>query len=260
MKDAILKPCLGLLLAFVLSTVAAQQGVVSAGGDFSGTGGSMSLSTGLTDFYFYESSAGNLQFGLQHASPFSEGEPDEHVYLFQMVIGDEENSCFAALQSITLAGDGRTFVVESGGRADLISAGKIIMMYGTKVEPGGYLHARITTDGTFCPEPDKHFLAATQADQPVTTGDFPNMEQPETFFKVYPNPTSGRFTLEMNLFQTTNKVIVEVYGMRGERILSEEITPGQYVHAFSLMGHLPGVYIIRVLNGDRFGVGKVIKR
>ena len=260
MKYILFKPCLGLLLALAMSTVAAQQGVVSAGGDFSGTGGSMSLSTGRTDFYFYESSAGSLQFGLQHASPFTGELPPDEELLQGLTIADGESSCFAALMIMTTAGGGETFLVESGGRADLIAAGKIIMMYGTKVEPGGYLHARITTDGTFCPEPDKHFLAATQADQSVTTDDFPNMKQPETFFMVFPNPTTGRFTLEMNLFDTAKKTIVEIYGMRGERILREEIPGDIYQHSLTLEGQLPGIYIIRVAGGDQVGVQRIIKR
>jgi len=262
-----IKTLIVLLLILINSSLHlfSQQSVVSAGGDFTGSGGSMSFSTGLTDFYFYESAAGSLQFGLQHAFLFTGDLPPDEELLQDMTIADGESSCFAALMIITTAGDGETFLVESGGRADLISAGKIIMLHGTKVELGGALHARITTDGTFCPEPDKHFLTASVMETDdvalASTNDdiLPAMQ--ENFFRVYPNPTTGRFTLELShLADISEKALAEIYGMRGERVLREEITSGQHLHEFSLEGKLPGIYIIRVMSGNQYGVGRIIKR
>jgi len=54
----------------------AQQGVVATGGDAEGPGGTMSSSTGLTDFYVIESEQFSLQFGLQQTYMDIEVPPD----------------------------------------------------------------------------------------------------------------------------------------------------------------------------------------
>jgi hypothetical protein len=53
------------MLLFAVGQLLAQQGNVAAGGDASGSGGSMSYSIGQSDFLYYNSAYGNLSFGLQ---------------------------------------------------------------------------------------------------------------------------------------------------------------------------------------------------
>ncbi len=53
------------LMGFGVIASYAQQGVVSAGGEATGSGGTMSFSTGQTDFQFYDAEAGSLHYGLQ---------------------------------------------------------------------------------------------------------------------------------------------------------------------------------------------------
>lgn len=129
----------------------AQQSVVSAGGDFTGAGGTMSFSAGLPDFCFYETEHGNLQLGMQQA--FFDSTPEEipdELDVDDTTLSDGDNGCFNALQTITTGGDGKIFVVENGAMAELIAGNNIRMLPGTTVRPDGYLHARITTDGSFC--------------------------------------------------------------------------------------------------------------
>ena len=45
----------------------AQQGVVSTGGEATGAGGSVQRSTGLTDFRYYFSQDGSVQYGIQQS-------------------------------------------------------------------------------------------------------------------------------------------------------------------------------------------------
>lgn len=64
-----------IILALLISIplfLHAQQGVVATGGDATGSGGTMSSSTGLTDFYEIQSEQFSLQFGLQH--PYKDAE------------------------------------------------------------------------------------------------------------------------------------------------------------------------------------------
>jgi hypothetical protein len=53
------------ILLFAAGQLLAQQGNVAAGGDASGSGGSMSYSIGQNDFLYFDSGNGNLSFGLQ---------------------------------------------------------------------------------------------------------------------------------------------------------------------------------------------------
>ncbi len=255
---------------FYTSQGFAQQSVVAAGGDFSGTGGTMSFSTGLPDFYYYEEvGAGSLQFGVQHA--FFVMLPDdieENLDVPNTNLADGDTECFNALQTITTGGDGNTFVVESGALAELIAGNNIRMLDGTKVVAGGYLHARITTDGTFCDTDKQETMAPLAAtadkteDISLTAFDdvFDSLKK-ETLFRVYPNPTTGLFTLELSsdYMEPMQEMTVEVYGIRGERVLSEKVSADQ-PHVFNLSDRQPGIYLIRVVSGDQMGIQRIIKR
>jgi hypothetical protein len=77
------------------------------------------------------------------------------------------------------------------------------------------------------------------------------------FFKVYPNPTTGMFNLELSEFTST--ITVEIYGLMGEQILRQEVS-GYQLYEFDLSRQPRGIYIIRVLNGDEIGVERVIRQ
>jgi hypothetical protein len=76
-----------LLLASMLlmGIVHAQQAVVSAGDDFNTGTYSISSSTGLPDFAYYQNSQGSIQFGVQQKNP-SVPLSDYSVYLVIMLI------------------------------------------------------------------------------------------------------------------------------------------------------------------------------
>ncbi len=270
MKYLLCKTFPGLLLVLVLSTVTAQQSVVSAGGDFTGTGGTMSFSTGLPDFYNYEEvGAGSLQFGVQHA--FFDMPPvdiPENLAVPNTTLADGDMACFNALFTITTGGEGNVFLVESGALAELIAGNSIRMLDGTTVVSGGYLRARITTDGTFC-DTDKQETMAPLAVTAQKTEDtslsafdeaFDSLKK-ETLFRVYPNPTAGMFTLELHADYNKpgQQMSVEIFGMRGERVLIEKVA-ADLPHLFSLADRQPGVYIVRVVSGHQTSIARIIKR
>ncbi len=249
----------------------AQQSVVSAGGDFSGSGGTMGFSTGLPDFYFYEEvGAGSLQFGVQHA--FYDIPPvdvPENLAVPNTTLADGNMACFNALAVITTGGEGKAFLVEANASAELIAGNSIRMLDGTTVVAGGYLHARITTDGIFC-DPDKQMptmaplAASAEKVEYVTLSAKKDAFDPilaQALFRVYPNPTTGLFTLELSsdYMEPMQEMTVEVYGMRGERVFCEKVTCDQ-PHLFSLSDRQPGIYIIRVFSGGVVGVQRIMKR
>ncbi len=175
-----------------------------------------------------------------------------------IIVPDGEVVCFNATQTIITAGNNTYFIVEGGGSATLIAGQSIRMLPGTLVEHGGYLHARITLDQEYCGAPVAKLLDEP-ADLPLAGQILPDAPGKETLFKVYPNPTSGAFTLELNDGFVDAKVTVEVYGLRGERIISEDL-PSMHQHVFTLENQLPGIYIVRVTAGERTDQLRIMKR
>lgn len=266
-----IKPLLFTLLASAafITAAHAQQGVSSAGGDITGAGGTMSFSTGQTDFMYFSSEAGSIQFGLQQVFFFEDADDPEvpaNQTLSTNDLNQGEAQCFGATQNIVLAGGSDTFIVEAGTGVELIAGNSIRMLPGTKVEPGGYMHARITSsDGPFC-DIEEPMVASLQNDDlaghetyqgPLYEPGNEAMEKP--FFRVYPNPTSGDFTVEITAGNADLPYTIEVYGMRGEVIIrNDRLTNWQ--HQLSLEGQQPGLYMIRVQQGDQAGVERIIKR
>ncbi|TVR44746.1 MAG: T9SS C-terminal target domain-containing protein [Bacteroidia bacterium] len=260
------------LLIFLLFACAglphaqAQQGAVAAGGEITGPGGSLSFSTGQTDFMFFSSEAGSIQFGLQQVF-FFDDEPQVPLtrHLTTADIFQGEDLCFDATHTITLAGGSDTFIVEDGTSVDLIAGYRIRMLPGTRVEHGGHLHARISPEGVFC-DVEEPIVVAMQAGEQETTAyqeplNMPGEEPSEKpLFRVYPNPTSGDFTVELNHTGLPGQpVTIEIIGMRGEVVMRYDLSL-QRDYQLSLQGHQPGLYVVRVQSGDQFGIERIIKR
>ena len=255
------------LLSSGLLSAYAQQGVVAAGGKATGSGGTMSFSTGQTDFMHFSSEAGSIQFGLQQHF-FFEDDDAEFPLTRQLTTGDisqGEDQCFDAAETIILAGGGDTFIVDANTGVDLIAGESIRMLPGTRVEHGGYMHARITSSsGPFC-DVEEAIVATmegyapeqTASQEPLTTNELDNPDKP--FFKVYPNPTTGEFMVEIIYGYTDAAYTIKVYGMRGEVIIHNVRLTGLQQH-LSLQGRQPGLYMVRVQRGHDVHVERIIKR
>ncbi len=266
MKSQIL--VLSLFALFVcISPAYAQQGVIAAGGEATGTGGTMSFSTGQTDFMYFSSETGSIQFGLQQVLFFDdvEGVPKQR-FLTNENLFQGEDQCFDAFETIILAGGGDTFIVEDGTGVELIAGQNILMLPGTMVEYGGYMHARITSNtGPFCDVPEP-IVASLHVDIPENRSYqeplfIPGNEKSEkAFFWVYPNPTKGDFTVEMLDHDMIGKAIsIEILSMRGE-IVFRFNDINRFQHELSLHGYQPGLYMVRVQSGDNIGIERIIKR
>jgi hypothetical protein len=173
--------------------------------------------------------------------------------------GSGQEVCYNATQTITVAGNGSAFTVENGGTANLIAGHNIIMLPGTVVHHGGKLHAWITTDDSYCENlpPVVAQLVDNEEDiqreeQLIATGRRQSL-------LVYPNPTSGIFTLEIPEADEESMLIIEVYTMIGENILHTEL-PVQHSYKIDLTGRQPGMYIVRVIHGKEMDFVKVIKK
>ena len=159
--------------------------------------------------------------------------------------------CFSATETITVAGNETYFIVENGGRATM-AAGKNILYYpGTLVNEGGFLSGYIDTTGLYC-------LAHPPA--AIVTGSREQGQgRQETFFRIYPNPTEGEFTLELNGYDPSEKISVSLYSMKGEKMISAVISD-ERKHEFSLSGKPSGLYLIRVVAGVNSSSLRIVKQ
>jgi hypothetical protein len=134
----------------------------------------------------------------------------------------------------------------------MIAGVNIKYMPGVLVTSGGYMHGSVVPGGPFCiTSPLVKSANAEEIAAPVVV-----LEQ--SFFKIYPNPTTGIFTLGQKGEKQTGNVHVEIFGLRGERVMTAEMI-GERKHEFSLSGMPVGLYFVKVIAGDNVETIKLIK-
>lgn len=172
--------------------------------------------------------------------------------LENITIGSGQSNCYNA-QIIHVAGSGTYFNVEDGGSAILVAGQQINLYPGTVVQPGGYLWAYIST-------PPLCSGSGSLAENIMDVAELDGIRNPEPgFFSVYPNPFSEKFTLELASGFESSYIAVRLSGMMGNEILKEEIS-GTGKRIYSLSGYPAGMYILRVVAGERSGTVKIIKQ
>lgn len=167
------------------------------------------------------------------------------------VTGDVTSTvCYNATGTITVAGSG-SFTVQSGGSATFIAGGNIIYLPGTKVFAGGYMHGYIST--TYC-------SVSKSPAGPVaeTGGEEMQMNLSHASFTLYPNPTTGNFTLVQKGDRQYDNVKVEIYSMRGDKVLTSQMI-GEKQHEFVTSGLPAGLYFVKLVAEDYTETIKLIK-
>ena len=151
--------------------------------------------------------------------------------------------------------NGTIYEVMAGGSVIDIAGTNILFETGTKVNLGGYLWGHIYM-GSWCLPPNP-ILAPV-----FTTGGVGNQVTEavsNSFFRIYPNPSPGKFTLELKGDVPATAVHVEIFGILGDRILTREMVLDRK-QEFSLAVQPTGVYVIHVISGLNSVTEKIIKR
>lgn len=165
------------------------------------------------------------------------------------------DTCFNALQVITVAGGGTTFTVQNGGNATFIAGQRISYLPGTTVMNGGHMHGYITTTAQFCGS-----LPPAIVSTPVQAGGIAGMSENliGQTIRLYPNPTDGSFTVDQRNSDAAGISMVEIYQMNGIRILSRTF---DNVHRckFDITGLPTGMYFVHIRTGESTSVEKLIK-
>jgi hypothetical protein len=163
-------------------------------------------------------------------------------------IHNNETECYDATNVITVS----DFIVETGGSATLIAGEIIHFMPDLVASPGGYLHGYITTTGGYCTNQSPAVAAVVAGEHEALSGVV------ESWFKFYPNPSTGNFTLEFQGAEIPAEVQVEIYGMYWEKIL-QTVMRREKRRTFCIESVPSGIYIIRIRKGTESVTGKIVK-
>jgi hypothetical protein len=168
-----------------------------------------------------------------------------------------EDYIFTAGDEFCIEADGiiiKNVIIEGGADVTFVAKNSIKIQPDTDIS--GRFHALIDDSGNYClNEPGLMALATDEDPQPILSG----INKDGSLFRVFPNPTPGMFTLELRDAGESATIIVEIYNMLGDRILSSQL-PLADQYQFDLSERQSGIYLIRVVMGDEVGVGKILKR
>ncbi|MCX6269299.1 MAG: aryl-sulfate sulfotransferase [Bacteroidetes bacterium] len=176
-----------------------------------------------------------------------------NLILADSTIASGQSSCFNAKTMITVGGIGGPFQVEAGGSATLIAGQSISFIPSAAVYQSGYLRAYISLTNEYCttssaPLPAVgHNLGAESQGGPE-----------EIFFKAYPNPTSGKITLEISDGRECATTLVQVMSMHGD-IVYRGVFQRLVRKEISLGNSAPGLYFIRAVRGSQTYNIKIVK-
>ncbi|MCX6303735.1 MAG: T9SS type A sorting domain-containing protein [Bacteroidetes bacterium] len=166
-------------------------------------------------------------------------------------VGETNINCYNAANTITVAGGGNFFNVQSGGSATFIAWQKISFLPGTTVSNGGYMHGYIAP-GTYCAAPALPIMAAGAGES------VPNTRADLASFSIFPNPTTGNFTLVQKGAKLYDKVNIELYSIHGEKVACERMI-GEKSHDFGLSTMPAGLYFVKVVADGYVETIKLVK-
>jgi hypothetical protein len=173
--------------------------------------------------------------------------------LQNVTVANGQSSCYNATQTISVAGNGTTFNVGSGGSATLIAGRSISFLPGTTVNSGGYLWGYITSKGRYCgsvlPPMAPQYLSAVEISMPNSTSSF----------VIYPNPNPGEFALEMGAVKINEHLKIRVFNFLGREIPAKSIRI-KTGYSININDQPNGIYLVRVVADGFDQTEKVVKQ
>jgi hypothetical protein len=163
--------------------------------------------------------------------------------------------CYDALQTIYVAGDGTNVTIQSGADVTLIAGLNIFLLPGTFVQSGAEFFAAITSTGNFCSSFQSAIVSnpILQEEEDI----MPALSSDGQMFKIYPNPTSGRFSLQLKQPPEEQSPHITISNMMGNMLIQHKLEGSDHFE-FDLSGQDPGIYIIYLESGSLTEVYKLV--
>ncbi len=170
-------------------------------------------------------------------------------------IANDDNLCFDATSTIYVTD---TNVIQSGGYVRFVAGNRIVFGIGSyHVTGNGQIEAEITETGDYCTQPSSMLAVVPENNEYVEIPEQAAASKP--YYKIYPNPTTGTFTLELEEYDQQMEVMVGIFSMMGEMVLQIRMT-GEDRHIYDLSGQADGMYLIKILYNDKMSITKIIKQ
>ena len=182
----------------------------------------------------------------------------ENQLVFDTIIVDGENSCFNANNDIIVAGDENLVEIQDGASVNFIAENSIVFLPGFRANNGSYAHAYITLDGSFCDDLSSLIVSAqfeieNRAVQALEIVSKKTCNKGQKM-KVFPNPNSGEFTIQ--LLDFSNEVKLSVYNSLGNMVY--EITTCNEKNTINLSCLNRGIYFVLAADNEVLLTQKVI--
>ncbi len=217
-----------------------SQSVISSGG-FSVQNSSVMISFTIGEVFIGDllNNDLNVSMGFQQPGVNNSNIP-EFRSINNFTLENDETICFDALNTISVT----DLTVQQQATLTLIAGETIKIHPSSIVAHGGNFHAYISND--FCNNPE------VDQSETMITSSFPSS------FKVYPNPFTESFIVEIESQDNNSRSSVELYDLFGKKI-DCYLQIDKY-KTFNNIRIPKGVYIIRVINGNTIEVKKLIKK
>nr|HPK04485.1 T9SS type A sorting domain-containing protein [Bacteroidales bacterium] len=203
-----------------------------------------SISDGA-DFRAYIDTTGTY---CQHEGP-------SNIIILDGVVSAIADTCLAAKKRIMVS----DLIIESNAVIKLVAGELVVIHPHTRINSGADFRAYIDTTGTYCHQPESMMVVFDDSEEITDQKSIFHKEKSNQFFSLFPNPTAGTFTLQLNDAEETTAITVDIYSLIGELIVQTQLA-GKQQYEFDLRGRPDGVYLIRVLRGKEVGVDKLIKQ
>jgi hypothetical protein len=251
--------CLSIVLIASLFSIQlpAQETFLGSGGNGTGSGGTFSFSFGQFAYQTFFEASSSVEQGVQH--PFEIDIVPSLFSLFDSTVHTGENSCFNALQNITVAGDGHPVTIQDRAVANFIAGQSIRFLPGFTAQSGSTVHGYITPDNNFC----DGYLTSSIVQVPPEEKDV-EIAAPESTIEdispgmqvnLYPNPNNGRFKIDLINFE--NRATVSVYNLVGSVFYQSGLRQTTQ-NEINLPWLRKGIYFVRVTCDSKQFVKKII--
>ncbi len=179
-----------------------------------------------------------------------------------------QTECFDATNTIFVAGSGTNVDILSGGTATFIAGNKVIFDPGFHSHTGSHSLAYITTTSNYCnQQPMMSANVNTQELQEVETviiseilhkniDNNDNNDNDDNIPKLFPNPTSGSFTIDFIGKATTAEI--HVLNFQGNRVF-KSICNNQTSADIDISRLGKGMYIVVIKSQTQVLTKKIIK-
>jgi hypothetical protein len=178
------------------------------------------------------------------------------IHLADIVIPEGSDTCFGALQTLSLAGNNSIFTVEAGAIAYLVAGTNILMLPGTHFQHGSSVIAFIGQDENLC-----NSLLLSEPEDILET-ELPGIaySQPNAakHFSIFPNPGNGLFTLAFDAEWEQQRISLQIVSLLGEVVLLKDLPLLQPHYEFNLTALPKGVYIVSIRSENLMEFDKVV--